>query len=149
MLAQSGEIDDVSATRRVQLIAGGLALLGALLIAITVWFWRSTRPDPRALAPLEEMGHRRWRRRDQIERRHRLDDVRPHLNDDEAFAAREVVALGSTVAPSTGLAELVAAAPTTSGSLPPPHTPADPDAVMETVHGDPLVPVNAPDDTGR
>ena len=88
--AQSS-INDTASTRRVQLIAGGLAVLGIGLIGITVWFWRSTRPDPESLAPLEMMGRRRWRRLDTIEQRHRLDAVRAHLNDEAAEAARETV----------------------------------------------------------
>ncbi len=85
-------INDTASTRRIQLMAGGLAVLGIGLIGVTVWFWRSTRPDPESLAPLEMMGRRRWRRLDTIEQRHRLDDVRAHLNDDAAEAARETVA---------------------------------------------------------
>jgi hypothetical protein len=88
--AQSS-INDTASTRRVQFIAGGLAVLGIGLIGITVWFWRSTRPDPESLAPLEMMGRRRWRRLDTIEQRHRLDAVRAHLNDEAAEAARETV----------------------------------------------------------
>ena len=88
--AQSS-INDTASTRRVQLIAGGLAVLGIGLIGITVWFWRSTRPDPESLAPLEMMGRRRWRRLDTIEQRHRLDAVRAHLNDEAAEAARETI----------------------------------------------------------
>ena len=90
--AQSSSINDTASTRRIQLMAGGLAVLGIGLIGITVWFWRSTRPDPESLAPLEMMGRRRWRRLDTIEQRHRLDDVRAHLNDEAAEAARETVA---------------------------------------------------------
>src|SRR3954453_4130378 len=54
-------INDVSSTRKVYLLAGALAVLGVLLIIVTVWFWRTTRHDPELLAPLEQMGTKRFR----------------------------------------------------------------------------------------
>jgi hypothetical protein len=42
-----------------------------------VWFWRSTRPDPEALAPLVVMSSKRWRLGSPIERRQALDVARP------------------------------------------------------------------------
>lgn len=98
--AQASDIDDNSTTRRVQLLAGGLAILGVALVGVTVWFWKSTRPDPEPLAPLELMGTRRWRRADPIERRHQLDEVRAHLNDKAAEEARLTVDPSAAVARS-------------------------------------------------
>ena len=51
-------INDVSSTRKVYLLAAGLALLGVALIGVTVWFWRTSRHDPQLLAPLEVMGQK-------------------------------------------------------------------------------------------
>jgi hypothetical protein len=112
--SQSSSIDDTASTRRIQLMAGGLAVLGIGLIGITVWFWRSTRPDPEALAPLEIMGRRRWRRLDTIEQRHRLDDVRAHLNDEAAVAARETVA-PAPIVPAPESPDVVVPAAVASG----------------------------------
>ena len=108
--AQAADIDDDSTTRRIQLVAGGLAVLGVALAGVTIWFWRSTRPDPEPLAPLELMGTRKWRRADPIERRHLLDEVRAHLNDDAAVAARLTVEPGTTAPPSLAISTLVAKA---------------------------------------
>ena len=136
--SSSSAINDTASTRRIQLMAAGLVALGVALIAITVWFWKSTRPDPEALAPLEMMGRKKWRNADAIEQRHRLDDVRAHVNDKEAQKAREVLALGTTAAPSSALVEL-------ASSEAEPTAPADGDGKDEPaedgqqVHGDPLV----------
>ena len=72
-------INDASSTRKVYLLAGGLAVLGIVLIVITVWFWRSTRHDPELLAPLETMGSRRFRKMDDGSKRQLLDAVRPDV----------------------------------------------------------------------
>jgi hypothetical protein len=119
----SSSINDTASTRRIQLMAGGLAVLGIGLIGITVWFWRSTRPEPEALAPLEMMGRRRWRQLDTIEQRHRLDDVRAHLNDEAAEAARETVASPSAPAPEPepeAEAVPISSSPSSSSSSPSP-----------------------------
>ncbi|MCU1391215.1 MAG: hypothetical protein JWL72_4553 [Ilumatobacteraceae bacterium] len=70
-------INDSSSTRKVYLLAGGLALLGILLVVITVWFWRSTKHDPELLAPLEVIGGRRFRRLDGGSQQVALDTARP------------------------------------------------------------------------
>jgi hypothetical protein len=75
LLADS--INDSSSTRKVYLLAAGLALLGVALVAITVWFWRSTRHDPELLGPLEVMGGRRFRRVDGGAQQQLLDGNRP------------------------------------------------------------------------
>jgi hypothetical protein len=75
LLADS--INDASSTRKVYLLAAGLALLGIALVVMTVWFWRSTRHDPELLAPLEEMGARRFRRLDGGAQQQVLDRSRP------------------------------------------------------------------------
>jgi len=70
-------INDVSSTRKVYLLATGLALLGVLLIVVTVWFWRTTRHDPELLAPLETMGTKKFRSRDSATQQTMLDTARP------------------------------------------------------------------------
>ncbi|MCU1398013.1 MAG: hypothetical protein JWN62_1122 [Acidimicrobiales bacterium] len=70
-------INDSSSTRKVYLLAGGLALLGIFLVMITVWFWRSTKHDPELLAPLEVIGARRFRRLDGGSQQAALDTARP------------------------------------------------------------------------
>ncbi len=70
-------INDASSTRKVYLLAIGLALLGVILIVITVWFWRTTRHDPEVLGPLEAMGTRRFRSVDDGSKQQLLDSARP------------------------------------------------------------------------
>ena len=71
-------INDANSTRKVYLLAAGLAVLGLALIAITVWFWRSTRHDPELLGPLEVLGDRKFRKLDGSEQRQVLDGSRPN-----------------------------------------------------------------------
>lgn len=73
----AGSLSESEATRRVFLAAGGLALLGLLLLVGTVWWWRSTRAEHPSLAPLEVMGARRWRKAPTGERQKLVDGVRP------------------------------------------------------------------------
>jgi hypothetical protein len=61
----------------VWIAAGGLAILGLVLLVSTVLWWRGTRPEPEALAPLEVMSQRRWDRASDAERRRLLDEFRP------------------------------------------------------------------------
>jgi hypothetical protein len=70
-------VNDANSTRKVYLLAAGLAVLGIALVAITVWFWRSTRHDPELLAPLEVIGGRRFRRLEGDAQQAVLDDARP------------------------------------------------------------------------
>ncbi len=91
-------IDDTSNTRKLQIIAGGLAALGVFLLLFTVWFWRSSRADHGALGPLEVMGARRWRRAPMNEQINKLDEMRP----------AGALALAGTDRPPVDLAELVA-----------------------------------------
>ncbi len=70
-------VNDADSTRKVYLLAASLTALGIVLIAITVWFWRSTRHDPELLSPLEAMGARRFRNLDGRAQRQLLDSARP------------------------------------------------------------------------
>jgi hypothetical protein len=68
---------DADNARLIYLAAGGLALLGVLLAWATWRWWRSTKPEPAVLGPLEMMGERKWRRADAHHRARLLDEARP------------------------------------------------------------------------
>lgn len=70
-------IGDPDGTRTVTSIIGLLVALGLALAMIALWMYRTTRPDPELLAPLERMGERKWRRADPVAQRRTLDAVRP------------------------------------------------------------------------
>jgi hypothetical protein len=44
-----------------------------------VWYWRSTVPDPDSLGPLHSMSERSYGELDEVEKRRRLDVMRPSL----------------------------------------------------------------------
>jgi hypothetical protein len=71
------ELSDAEATRRVLLTAGGLVLIGVLLLIATVWWWRATRPDHPVLGPLEVMSDRGWVKAGVEERRRLIESNRP------------------------------------------------------------------------
>lgn len=54
-----------------------LVVIGLAMIAVAIWLVRSTRTDSVALAPLEVMGERRWRKGDPDRRQTHLDTARP------------------------------------------------------------------------
>jgi hypothetical protein len=54
-----------------------LVVIGSAMIGVAIWLVRSTRTDPGALAPLEVMGERRFRKDDVDGRLAHLDTVRP------------------------------------------------------------------------
>lgn len=70
-------VGDTGSSVVVLVVAMALVAAGVALTGITVWFWRSTRPDPEALAPLVVMSSKRWRLGNPIERRQALDVARP------------------------------------------------------------------------
>jgi Trk-type K+ transport system membrane component len=59
VLATVGIVTIISAL----LILGGLGLFG-----LTVWFWRTSRPEPPALARLEVMSERAYRKSKGVDR---------------------------------------------------------------------------------
>lgn len=77
MTAILAAIGDPEGTRTVTSIVALLAAMGAALLILAVWVYRTTRPDPELLTPLEMMGERKWRRGDPVWQRRRLDEVRP------------------------------------------------------------------------
>lgn len=70
-------IGDPEGTRTVTSIVALLVAIGLALLLLAVWIFRTTRPDPELLAPLEAMGERSWRRGDPVWQRRRLDALRP------------------------------------------------------------------------
>jgi hypothetical protein len=60
----------------VNLIGGGLVVLGLALLVATLAFWRSAIEDPAVLAPLEIMADRSFARANQAERTEMLNEVR-------------------------------------------------------------------------
>lgn len=60
----------------VNLIGGGLVVLGLVLLVATFAFWRSAIEDPAVLAPLEIMADRSFARADQAKRTEMLNDAR-------------------------------------------------------------------------
>ena len=59
MLAEVGIVTLIS----VLLIVGGIALFG-----LTIWFWKTSRPEPPALARLEVMSERAYRKSKGVDR---------------------------------------------------------------------------------
>lgn len=72
----------MSSDTGVNLIGGGLVVLGLVLLTVTLVFWRSAVEDPSVLAPLEVMSDRRFARADDHARVAMLDDHRPAGADD-------------------------------------------------------------------
>ena len=70
-------VGDPDGTRTVTSIVALLVALGVALVMMAIWLFKSTRPDPELLAPLEVMGERKWRRGDPVWQRRRLDAIRP------------------------------------------------------------------------
>ena len=56
----------------------GIALIavGVLLIGVSVWFWRSARPDDPVLGPLEVMGGRQYKQAGEEARKEMLRKAR-------------------------------------------------------------------------
>lgn len=70
-----------SSSMGINLIGGGLILLGLVLLIVTLSFWNSAVEDPEVLAPLEVMADRRFARADDTHRLAMLNNVRPEGAD--------------------------------------------------------------------
>ena len=68
MFATVGIVTVISAV----LILGGIGLFW-----LTIWFWRTSRPEPEALAPLEIMSERAYMKSKGVDRVFLLNMVRP------------------------------------------------------------------------
>jgi hypothetical protein len=61
--ASTAVVGDPVADRRIRRIVIALCAVAALVLIVTVLFWRATRPVPRALQGLQALGSRSGRRR--------------------------------------------------------------------------------------
>lgn len=61
----------------VNLLGAGLIVLGLVLLAVTLGFWRAAVEDHEVLAPLEVMADRSYARADEAKRLALLNQVRP------------------------------------------------------------------------
>jgi len=59
-------------------VAVGIALVvvGIVLLAVTLWFWRESRPDNPVLGPLEVMGDKAFKEADDAARKEMLRKAR-------------------------------------------------------------------------
>lgn len=87
--SSGGTFDDTSASNRVLAVVLALVLLGVALLAYTIWFWRSTKPESSALAPLELIGTRKFRKADDERRKRALATVRP-VDPDQSAVDRPI-----------------------------------------------------------
>ena len=53
-------ITDLVFASSLQLLGLAMIAMGLALAVVTVWFWKSARPETEALAPLEIMGERQF-----------------------------------------------------------------------------------------
>ncbi len=67
-----------------------LILLGCLMIALTVRFWKSSQPDPDALGPLAQMSLRKFSKADAVQQRYLLDQGRSGLHGGEPVVDQPV-----------------------------------------------------------
>lgn len=85
----------IASDMRINVLGGGLVVLGLVLLVATLSFWRSAVEDPEVLAPLEVMADRRFSRADMSRRIAMLNKVRPlgaQPLDQPASADRPVAA---------------------------------------------------------
>jgi hypothetical protein len=75
-LGAVNSINDQSSSRTVNIIIGALAALGLLMLLVSIWLWRASRPVPPHLEGLDLITKRRWLRSDSNRREHLLDSIR-------------------------------------------------------------------------
>lgn len=80
----AAQLSDGEATLRVALSAGGLVVLGVVLLVATLRWWRSTRPEAPVLGPLTVMDGRNFRSADPEVRRRLLESAREHQSTDDS-----------------------------------------------------------------
>ena len=64
-------------TTAVKTVGAVLVVFGVLLAVFTYFYWKSARPEPEALAPLEVMSAKRFATTDPLDQQRLLDEVRP------------------------------------------------------------------------
>lgn len=72
----AGDFNDPTNERIIYLSAAGLGILGLGLLFGTLMWWRRSRQEHPALAPLEVMSARAWEKAPEGDRRRRLEQVR-------------------------------------------------------------------------
>src|SRR5262245_27418530 len=83
---------DKASTRTVNRIVLALLALGGLVLVLTMWLWRTSKPVPRHLDALDAMGSRQWRRASVAARSTMLAPVherRGEIRDEELIAEPE------------------------------------------------------------
>jgi hypothetical protein len=75
VVGAANSINDASSSRTVNLIIGALVALGLLMLLVTIWLWRASRPVPPHLEGLDLITKRRWLRSDESRR----DDLLGHI----------------------------------------------------------------------
>lgn len=134
-------VSDPERTRVITIAIVVMVVAGVLVLAVTVWFWRSTRPEPSALAPLEVMGERSFVRADHDEQQRRLDKVRPAGEETEADVEPVEAGLPAGAGEPAGGPEPDAPAepvePATATEPTEPGTESEPPAEAEATAGEP------------
>ena len=67
----------LASSMSINLIGGGLVVIGLALLIATLAFWRAAVEDPEVLAPLEIMADRKFARADETRRLAMLNLMRP------------------------------------------------------------------------
>jgi len=83
-------LSDSSTARLILLTTLGLLVLGCLMIALTVRFWKNSQPDPDALGPLAQMSLRKFSKADAVQQRYLLDQGRSGLHGGEPVVVEAV-----------------------------------------------------------
>ena len=69
-------ITDLVFASSLQLLGLAMIAMGLALTVVTVWFWKSARPETEALAPLEIMGERQFVSASDDQKKQLLNSVR-------------------------------------------------------------------------
>ncbi len=93
-------------TTTIKTVGAVLVLFGIGLAVFTYYYWKSARPEPEALAPLEVMSAKKFATTDPLNQQRLLDEVRP-----EGMAApRETVRMAMHAVVMATQAEKIEAA---------------------------------------
>ncbi|MBJ7509182.1 MAG: hypothetical protein JHD37_08080, partial [Ilumatobacteraceae bacterium] len=99
-------LSDSSTARLILLTTLVLILLGCLMIALTVRFWKSSQPDPDALGPLAQMSLRKYSKVDAVQQRYLLDQGRSGLLGGEPVVDQPVDIVTEVLPAEVELAEV-------------------------------------------
>lgn len=64
-------------TTTIKTVGAVLVLFGIALAVFTYYYWKSARPEPEALAPLEVMSAKKFATTDPLNQQRLLDEARP------------------------------------------------------------------------